>query len=93
MEKDIQVVHFDLNSAAGLKYTGLECKMGCEESGRRDTASKLHRKGNANIECRGTHVLHVSGHFPRFPNCLPLALPGSLLCLSPEKLQSLPVPI
>lgn len=28
--KDMQVIHFDLNNAAGLKYAGLEYSMNCE---------------------------------------------------------------
>lgn len=48
-------------------------------------------EGNVNPERKATHGLHVSSHLPGFPNCFPLALPGSLLCLIPEKVQSLPL--
>ena len=65
--------------------------MNQEESGMRDTVAKLLGKENVNTECRATHGLHVSSHLPGFPDCFLLALPGSLLCLSPEKVQSLPL--
>lgn len=76
-------VHFDLNIA------GLECNTNHEESGMRHR-KKLWGKGH-NTNHRATHCLHVSNHPPAFSNCFLLVLPGSLLCLSPEKVQSLPL--
>lgn len=65
--------------------------MNHEESGMRDTVAELPGEGNVNTERRATQGLHISSHFLGFPNCLPLALPGSWLCLSPKKAQSLPL--
>lgn len=84
-------VHFDLKSA-GLKYFSLEGNVKHKESGTRDTVAELAGKGNIKTESRATQGLHVSSYFLVFPNCFLLALPGSQLCLCPEKAQSLPLP-
>lgn len=86
--------HFDLNSAAGLKYTGLECSMHCEESGRRDTVAKLHRKENVNTECRGTMLYRppatfqgsqIASHWHYQVHCPASALRRYSHCLSPSR--------
>jgi len=63
--------------------------MNHEESGMRVTVLKLPGEGNLNTGRRATHSLQVSSYLPWFPDCFLLALPSSLLCLSPGKVQSL----